>query len=100
MTIPAAQGHSDDFLFEYQCPKSWLSESAPSEQLKNPVRAGDELLNRFLRRLRMQTAFTRCPQPQTQPQPGVAGTDISPLIVAAFQSVWKELQAKLSPPSS
>jgi hypothetical protein len=83
--------HHDDFLFETQFPTTG--------QAKNPT-AGNELLERFLRRLRMQTPFTRRPQPQTQPQAGVAGTDISPLIVAAFQSVWKELQVKLSPPSS
>jgi len=93
--MPGSYWHHDDFLFEVQYPPT-------NEELKeSPVKAGDELLERFSRRLiRLRTSFP-LPQPQpSQPQPGVVGICISPEIVRAFQSVWKDLQARLSPPSS
>ena len=97
IAMPAIQGHSDDFLFEYQCPKSWLAEQPTSSGQPNAKTPADELLERFLRRLRMQTPFTRHPQPQPEPRPGVVGICFTREIVAAFQSVWKDYLVKHPP---
>jgi len=88
--MPGSCWHHDDFLFETQFPMT----EQPTE---TPVRAGDELLERFLRRRRMQTPFTRWLQPQIQPQQGAVGISVSREIVRAFQSVWKYLSAKHPP---
>lgn len=91
MPGPGVYWHNDDFLFETQFPTT-------GEELKDSRKssAADELLERFLRRLRTPNGFTR-PLPQPQPQPGVVGIDITPEIVRAFQSVWKDLLAKHLP---
>lgn len=86
--MPGTYWHHDDFLFETQYPPT-------GKESKESHKAGDELLERFLRRLRKPNGFT---QPQPQPQPaGVVGIDITPEIVRAFQSVWKDLLAKHPP---
>jgi hypothetical protein len=83
--------HHDDFLFDKQFPTT----EQPKE---SPITAGDELLERFSRRLvRLRTSFT-LPQPQpSKPRPGVVGIDISRNVAAAFQSVWKDFPAKHPP---
>lgn len=89
--MPALHGSDDDFLFEVQCPKSWLAESAPSGKSKTKTPA-DELLERFLRRHRMETPFTPRPIPQTQAQsqPAVGVPSFYPPLSRTFQTVWKE----------
>jgi hypothetical protein len=89
--MPGTYWHHDDFLFETQFPTGGLKDSPNSS-------AADELLERFLQRLR-RTGFAR-PQPQPRPQPAVVDISISPEIVRAFQSVCKDLLANLCPPSS
>ena len=87
--MPGTYWHNDDFLFEIRFPTT-------GEKPKDS-RAADELLERFLRRRRLQSPFTLHRQPQPPSQPGVVGIDITPEIVRAFQSVWKDLPAKLPP---
>lgn len=53
--------HHDDFLFEKQFP-------AAEHSKEFPLTAGDELLARFLRKIRMQSQFT--PRPAPPPQSG------------------------------
>jgi hypothetical protein len=90
IAMPGTYWHHDDFLFEVQYPPT-------NEESMEPRKAGDEFLERCLRRLR-RTGFTR-PQakPQLQPQPAVVGIGIPPEIVSAFQSFWNDYLAKHPP---
>ncbi len=83
--MPGTYWHHDDFLFEVRYQPT-------GEQSKESHKAADELLERFLRRLR-RTGFRR-PQAKRrplQPQPAVVGIRIPPETVRGFQSVWKDL---------
>ena len=72
--MPALHGSDDDFLFEVQCPKSWLAEQ--SAQPKTKTRA-DGLLARFLR-LGSVPGLPR-PRPlQSQIQPAGIGNILPP----------------------
>jgi hypothetical protein len=68
--------HHDDFLFESQFPAT--------EPAKNPT-AGNELLERFLRRF-CQTCGPppRRPEPQQHVVGSIAETDISPMVIRSF----------------
>jgi hypothetical protein len=80
--MSAFHAHDDDFLFQIKYPPT---NEEPKESRKSS--AADELLERFLRRLRIQSPFTLRLQPQPQPQPGVVGMCIYPEIVRAPQSM-------------
>jgi hypothetical protein len=83
--MPALHAHDDDFLFEVQFPTY--------EQAKeSPLTAGNELLQRFLRKLRMQSQFTPQPIVQTQPHPQSTGIGKSyyPEIGRTFQPVRRD----------
>lgn len=90
IAMPVAYWHHDDFLFDTQFPPS-------REVLKDSRKssAGDELLERFSRRLiRLRISFT---PPQSQPsnsQPGVVGISYYPEIVRTFQAVRRDYLAK------
>lgn len=85
--------HHDDFLFETQFPTT----DQPKE---SPVTGSDELLARFLQRLRL-TQTTQEPRPQPQP-PGSADKSDYPEIHRTFHpdpksysaealALWKDL---------
>jgi hypothetical protein len=66
--------HNDDFLFELQFP--------PTDEKPKDSRAADEFLERFLRRRRLQSPFTRCPQLQPAP---VVSISLRAKILQAFK---------------
>ena len=86
--------HHDDFLFERQF-------SAAEQPKEFPLTAGDELLARFRRKLRIQSQFTPrpIPQSQAQPQPDVVGVSFYPPFARTFQTVFKDYVAKHPPQS-
>ena len=79
--MPGTYWHHDDFLFEVQYPPT------NEESKEPPVKAGDELLERFLRRLR-RTGFNLTLS---------ASVSRPKLCVNRF---GKTFWANLSPPSS
>ena len=92
--MPALHGSDDDFLFEVQCPESWLAEQSSAQpKTKTPA---DGLLARFLRRLGMRTCFT--PRPlQSQIQPADIGKSYYPEIGRTFQPARRDRLAKHPP---
>ncbi len=88
--MPAFHAHDDDFLYQIQDP---LANKDPKESRK----VADELLERFLRRLR-RTGFTR-PQPQPQ-SAGVFGKSYYPEIGRTFQAVRKDYMVNHPPRTS
>ena len=89
IAMPSTCWHHDDFLFEKQFPTT----EQPKESL---LTAGDELLQRFLRKLCMQTQFTPRPIPQTQ-SARVFGKSYYPEIGRTFQPAWRDYLAKHPP---
>lgn len=92
--MAALHGSDDDFLFEVQCPKSWLAEQSAQPETKTPA---DGLLARFLRRLGMRTCFT--PRPlQSQIQPAGIGKSYYPEIGRTFHPNPRHYLAAKHPP--
>ncbi|MGA9480993.1 MAG: hypothetical protein WBV48_03620, partial [Candidatus Acidiferrales bacterium] len=83
--MPSAYWHHDDFLFEKQFPTI--------EPKESPVTAGDELLARFRRKIRMQSQFTPRPVPQPQ-SAGVFSKSYYPEIGRTFHPNPKHYLAK------
>lgn len=85
--MPGTYWHHDDFLFEVQFQPT-------GEESKESHKAGDELLERFLRRLRRQNPP---PQPRSQPQSAGIGKPYRPEIARTFHPNPRHYLAKHPP---